>query len=75
MRKKSLVECSVLRCKHKALVGGHVTPYTEDEGLWLTMPLCSKHLSSFDVRPFEVVKPLRTRWVHPDPLPTCKSME
>jgi hypothetical protein len=75
MRKELPVECAVLKCKHKALVGGHVTPCTEDEGLWLIMPLCSNHNSSFDERPFEVVKSLRARWVYPDPLPTCKRIE
>ena|GEM_PF-669515 len=75
MHKETPVACSVLRCTHKAVVGGHVTPCSEDEGLWLIMPVCSKHNSSFNENPFEILKPLRTRWVHPDPLPTCKGCE
>jgi len=75
MHKKALVECSVLGCANKAVVGGHVTPCSEDEGLWLIMPLCSKHNSSFNENPFEILNPLRTRWVQQDPLPTCKGCE
>ena len=75
MHKETPVECSVLRCKHKAVVGGHVTPCADDEGLWLIVPLCPKHNAGFFKDSYEIVKPLRTRWVHPDPLPTCPRNE
>jgi hypothetical protein len=75
MHKKALVECSVLGCANKAVVGGHVTPCAEEEGLWLIVPLCPKHNSTSFKDSYEIVKPLRTRWVHPDPLPTCKGSE